>query len=328
MLSELYRNPWTNSQKHDIGTEPPWIQLYTSEQVAMGKSTLIQRDIQSIRKKHQKKQSMKFVLHLIIMNRFWSYHPCSNDSKGADIDEKNTLIIYHLNISSCVSKQMNDFLFELLFLQHINSNSRTTQCFHVNSNMIFLIEIPSTLDELNSTLSFKQFFYLLFSTVQFPTVQVSNQNNEFVFEKEAQYTIKWMQEFYNGNLKKRVIDPDAMANLEKDKMKRFMEKYFKDISRSNPAHQLSFFKYLYQQLIPLKNKFFETDPKSAQWKHDITNSVIEMAKMLCCRQYNNIKLNVEEKEQKIESTGQEEFYLCEKWHNSKECCYLVNQDGG
>ncbi|ETO00340.1 hypothetical protein RFI_37107, partial [Reticulomyxa filosa] len=55
MLSELYRNPWTNSQKHDIGTEPPWIQLYTSEQVAMGKSTLIQRDIQSIRKKHQNK---------------------------------------------------------------------------------------------------------------------------------------------------------------------------------------------------------------------------------------------------------------------------------
>ncbi|ETN97447.1 hypothetical protein RFI_40082, partial [Reticulomyxa filosa] len=95
----------------------------------------------------------------------------------------------------------NDFLFELLFLQHINSNSQITQCFHANSNMIFLIEIPSTLDELNSTLSFKQFFYLLFSTVQFPTVQVSNQNNEFVFEKEAQYTIKWMQEFYNGNLK-------------------------------------------------------------------------------------------------------------------------------
>ncbi|ETO04602.1 hypothetical protein RFI_32794 [Reticulomyxa filosa] len=127
---------------------------------------------------------------------------------------------------------MNDFLFELLFLQHINSNSRTTQCFHVNSNMIFLIEIPSTLDESSPTLSFKQFLY-----------------QQFV---------------------------------------------------------------LLAQSPLLKNKLPGTDLKSAQWKHDITNSVLEMA------QYKNTTLKVHDKE---------EFYLCEKWHNSKECCYLVNQNG-
>ncbi|ETO00472.1 hypothetical protein RFI_36972 [Reticulomyxa filosa] len=55
LLSQLYRNLWTNNQKHDIGTKPPWIQLYTSEQVAMGKSTLIQRDIQRIREIHRAK---------------------------------------------------------------------------------------------------------------------------------------------------------------------------------------------------------------------------------------------------------------------------------
>ncbi|ETO05594.1 hypothetical protein RFI_31801, partial [Reticulomyxa filosa] len=116
-------------------------------------------------------------------------------------------------------------------------------------------------------------------------------------------------------------------------MRRFMESHFNEISKSNPAHQCSFFKYLYRQFVPLvqskllKDQFLETDTKSIQWRHEVTKSVIEMAKILCCRQYNNIKLNVEEKEQKIESTGQEGFYLCEKWHDSKECCFLINQDG-
>ncbi|ETO02421.1 hypothetical protein RFI_35015, partial [Reticulomyxa filosa] len=109
MLSELYRNQWTNSRAHDIATEPPWIQLYTSERVAMGKSTLIQRDIQRIREIHKTKTIHEICVAfnstdidwMKIMDRFWSYHPCSNDMKDADIDEENTLIIYHLNISSC-----------------------------------------------------------------------------------------------------------------------------------------------------------------------------------------------------------------------------------
>ncbi|ETN98871.1 hypothetical protein RFI_38616, partial [Reticulomyxa filosa] len=132
MLSQLYRNQWTNNRVHDISTEPPWIQLYTSEQVAMGKSTLIQRDIQRIREIHTTKTvheicvafNSKDIDWVTIMNRFWSHHPC------VDIDEENTFIVYHLNISSCVSKEINDFLFELLFLQHINSSSQMSQCFH------------------------------------------------------------------------------------------------------------------------------------------------------------------------------------------------------
>ncbi|ETO00767.1 hypothetical protein RFI_36673, partial [Reticulomyxa filosa] len=130
----------------------------------------------------------------------------------------------------------------------------------------------------------------------------------------------------------RDIDPDTMLDLEKSGMRRFMEKYFNEIANSSPAHQRSFFKYLYQQFLSLaqstflKKQFLEADKKSMQWKHEITKSVIEMANILCYHQYNHIKLNVEEIEQKIESTGEEEFYLCEKWHNSKECCFLVNQD--
>ncbi|ETO03419.1 hypothetical protein RFI_33991, partial [Reticulomyxa filosa] len=199
--------------------------------------------------------------------------------------------------------------------------------------MIFLIEIPSTLDHSDFTLSLETFF----STVKFPIVHVSPQNNEFEFGKEAQYVIKWLQEFFNGNLKcsekkQRDIDPDTILDLEKDKMRKFMENHFDEIAKSKPIHQCSFFKYLYQQLRPLvqpklKKQFLEINAKSIQWRHEITKSVIETAKILCCCQYNYIKQNVEEKEQKIESTGQEEFYLCKKWHDSKECCFLVNQDG-
>ncbi|ETO18534.1 hypothetical protein RFI_18732, partial [Reticulomyxa filosa] len=342
MLSKLYRNQWTNNRAHDISTEPPWIQLYTSERVAMGKSRLIQRDIQRIREIHKTKTvheicitfNSKDIDWIKIMDRFWSYHPCSNEMKNMDIGEGNTLIIYHLDISSCVSNRINNFLFELLFLQHINSNSQMSQCFHVNSNMIFLIEIPSTFDRSSPTLSFKQFFYLFFSTVQFPTIQVSSQDNEFEFEKEAQYAIKWMQEFYNGNLKlQQDIDPDTMPDFETNRMKTFMKKHFNAIAKSNPVHQCSFFKYLNQQFKPLakslllKNKFSNADARSVQWRYDITKSVLEMAEILCCRQYNQIKSNPKEKEKKIESTGQEEFFLCKKWRGSKKCCYLVNQNG-
>ncbi|ETN97178.1 hypothetical protein RFI_40353, partial [Reticulomyxa filosa] len=127
------------------------------------------------------------------------------------------------------------------------------------------------------------------------------------------------------------IDPDTMPDLEKGKMRRFMEKHFNEIANSSPAHQRSFFKYLYQQFLPLvqskflKKKFLEADKKSMWWKHEITKSVIKVATISCCCQYNHIKLN-EEKEQKIEGTGREEFYLCEKWHNSKDYYFLVNQD--
>ncbi|ETO11059.1 ring finger protein, partial [Reticulomyxa filosa] len=197
MLSRLYHNNWTNLQSHSIATEPPRIQLYTSKRVGMGKSTLIQRDIEKIRKKHENSTKMVKEIYVAfngkdidwtqIMDNLWSYHPCPKDS----------LIICHLNISSCVSVQINDFLFELLFLQHIDSNSQISQCFHVNSNMIFLIEIPSTLDNLSPN---EMFFNLFSRVIQFPNVEVSNLNNSFEFGMDAQYTIKWMQQYFEGNL--------------------------------------------------------------------------------------------------------------------------------
>ncbi|ETN99390.1 ring finger protein [Reticulomyxa filosa] len=199
MLSQLYRNSWTGAQSYDINIEPPWIQLYTSKRVGMGKSRVIQRDIEKIRSIHsQKDKTVKDVCVAFngkdidweqTMKSLRSYYPCPD----------NSLIIYHLNISSCVSTQINDFLFQLLFLQHIGSNSQISQCFHVNSNMIFLIEIPSTLDDLSFDESIPNFFYLFFSVVQFPVMQVSSQNNPFEFEMEAQQVIKWARPYFDKN---------------------------------------------------------------------------------------------------------------------------------
>ncbi|ETN98024.1 hypothetical protein RFI_39498, partial [Reticulomyxa filosa] len=119
-------------------------------------------------------------------------------------------------------------------------------------------------------------------TVKFPIVQVSPQNNEFEFGKKAQYVIKWLQEFFDENLKcsgkkQRDIDPDTILDLEKDKMRKFMENHFDEIAKSKPIHQCSFFKYLYQQLRPLvqpklKKQFLEINAKSIQWRHEITKS--------------------------------------------------------
>ncbi|ETN98551.1 hypothetical protein RFI_38946 [Reticulomyxa filosa] len=329
ILSQLYRHSSTNTQSRNIDIEPPWIQLYTSERVGMGKSRFIQRDIEKIRKIHQK--SDKIVKDVCVafngkdidweqtMNSLWSYYPCPADS----------LVIYHLNISSCVSTQINDFLFQLLFLQHIDSNSQMPQCFHVNSNMIFLIEIPSTLDELSLN-PFQSFFYSLFSAAQFPTVQVSKQNNPFEFEKEAQDTIKWMWQYFNGDLntffqKKRTTDNPFDACIPDLDGIQLMEKHFAEIGRANLAHQRSFFKYLYQQFAPLVQSPLKE--KAIQSRHVITKSVIDMAKTLYCCSHDYVQPNPTEKSERIESTGDEEFHLCKKWRNTRGF-FLVNQDKG
>ncbi|ETO01002.1 hypothetical protein RFI_36439, partial [Reticulomyxa filosa] len=99
-----------------------------------------------------------------------------------------------------------------------------------------------------------------------------------------------------------------------------MKENFRGIANSIPVHQRSFFKYLYQQFEPLLQPPLKE--KKIQLRSKITKSVIDMAKILCCRQYDHIELNEDEKSEKIESTGEEEFYLCKKWRNSREGWFL------
>ncbi|ETO05158.1 hypothetical protein RFI_32239 [Reticulomyxa filosa] len=72
---------------------------------------------------------------------------------------------------------------------------------------------------------------------------------------------------------------------------------------------ITYFNGISDQIHPIKSLFsnfctnnlinFQTQILNRLNEHDITNSLIEMTKILCCRQY---KYNTE-------STGQEEFYL-------------------
>ncbi|ETO14008.1 hypothetical protein RFI_23361 [Reticulomyxa filosa] len=185
----------------------------------MGKSFKIEQDIASIRKINPKTQVVRVAFNSStmdwksIMEGFWRYHPCTNEEQVQEnligIESKcsqlnyhaDNLVVYHLDISSCVSASMNTFLFELLFLQHINTtlNVPASQCFHVNTNMAFLIEMPFKLNGSNN--DYKKVLYTIFSLSKLPIVKVSKDTNPYVFGPEAQFAIKWMKEFFADNLK-------------------------------------------------------------------------------------------------------------------------------
>ncbi|ETO01122.1 hypothetical protein RFI_36318, partial [Reticulomyxa filosa] len=150
---------------------------------------------------------------------------------------------------------------------------------------------------------------------------------------EAQDTIKWMWQYFNGDLnaivhffkKKRTTDNPFDACITDLNGTQLMEEHFAEIGRANLAHQRSFFKYLYQQFAPLVQSPLKE--KAIQSRHVIMKSVIDMAKTLYCCSYDYVQLNPTEKSERIESTGDEEFHLCKKWRNTRGF-FLVNQDKG
>ncbi|ETN99389.1 hypothetical protein RFI_38091, partial [Reticulomyxa filosa] len=89
-------------------------------------------------------------------------------------------------------------------------------------------------------------------------------------------------------------------------------------------HQRSFFKYLYQQF-PLFNRS-PLNKTTFKLEYNIIKSMINMAKILCCRQYDHIQLSSKEKCEGIESSGEEEFLLYKKWGTLGEGCFFFFQD--
>ncbi|ETN99766.1 hypothetical protein RFI_37701, partial [Reticulomyxa filosa] len=67
-----------------------------------------------------------------LVQNFWRYHPSQSDlaivpnRKISDHD----IIAFHLDLSSSISTEINNFLFELLFLQHVNTGQNILECFH------------------------------------------------------------------------------------------------------------------------------------------------------------------------------------------------------
>ncbi|ETO13643.1 hypothetical protein RFI_23727, partial [Reticulomyxa filosa] len=229
----------------------PLVQLYVSNNVGIGKTYKIRSEIAAIRQLNNNVQNVCVAFNSgtldmeFIIRRLWKYHPCHNKHdivQGIESIEakckkskykKNNLIVYHFDLSSCISNEMNDFLFELLLLQHVDTSLSISDCFHVNKNMAFLIEIPS---KLNNSKDFpKDLLHVLFGKIAFPTIQVDGQSNPFQFEFDA------------GRLQTQDPNPIDIPNLTIAEMEQFMSTKFSHIHSMTPLHRITFFKYLFQQ---------------------------------------------------------------------------------
>ncbi|ETO03184.1 hypothetical protein RFI_34224 [Reticulomyxa filosa] len=351
LIQQLYCNDLQTfaSQNPSINrNNKPFVQLYISDQIGMGKSFKIEQDVALIRSINPKVQAVRIAFNSsaidwnIIMEGFWRYHPCTIGEQVqkniTDIENKcldlnyhaENLVVYHLDISSCVSDSMNTFLFELLFLQHINTtlNVLASQCFHVNTNMAFLVEMPFKLNGSNS--DHKKVLHTIFSLSKLPIIKVSKETNPYVFGPEAQFAIKWMKEFFAGNLKDKDPDIKEIIDLQCTELIEIIKTNCPEIGQASPLHQIAFFKYLFNQFSSLTDSVFlrNEDEESQQWplrfKHEVTKSVIAISTDLSSRLYE--KGDMHNQYSLEESQGEDEFYLCKEWQRSEHFLYLVNQD--
>ncbi|ETO17816.1 hypothetical protein RFI_19494 [Reticulomyxa filosa] len=317
------------------------VQLYESTKVGTGKTWKIQRDIRYLRKKTNKVQSVCIRLNSSdidweeIVETLWNYHPCqlSHASQETIVNvekrvndlnySKDNWIVYHIDVSSCVNKDINDFFFQLLYLQHIDTMNYS---FHVNPNMIFFIEIPSKIDSFSDTSH--NFFYTLFFKMKFP---VKLKPPPFNIGDKGQLSIKWMEEYFAGKLKQpsfvtgilrfftqqtasssRDINVENKINLNPTEISQFMRTYFPDLISLSLWHVTMFFNFLFTQFEVLANSRFLLN-ECIPFRHEATKCAIEFAQDLCFYSYN---------EEDTKKTYTSQFYLCEKWKKSKELLYL------
>ncbi|ETO00762.1 hypothetical protein RFI_36678, partial [Reticulomyxa filosa] len=325
---------------HDKSSRKPFIQLYESNNIGMGKTWKIQADIEEYQEECKiEKICVRFNSSAIdwkwIVNTFWQYHPCKFDhtlednvnnirkKKNQTTSPEDTLVIYHLDISSCINEDMNDFLFQLLYLQHIDTDCSS---FHVNPNMAFFIEIPSQFDSLKGDA--KDILYTLFPKSNFPTITVSKSNNPFYFGKEAQYCVKWIKEldeisksansgFWGWfSSSSRIspetsdIDPDIINDLSREDMISFMESSFEQLS--HPLNYTILFKFLFTQFKILANSKYLTNKQQFQYKQEATKYATAIAQEL----FTNTSIKEDDTQ----------FCLCRKLNRS-ESFYLINHDG-
>ncbi|ETN98803.1 hypothetical protein RFI_38684, partial [Reticulomyxa filosa] len=100
----------------------------------MGKTWKIKHDTEILRQnttKHVEEICVQFNSSDIdweqIVYILWQYYLLQDKQDYVKYSKENCIIVYHLDVSSCVSKNINDFFFQLFFLQHIDTNS---SCFH------------------------------------------------------------------------------------------------------------------------------------------------------------------------------------------------------
>ena len=79
-----------------------------------------------------------------------------------------------MDVSSCALEEMNNMLFNVLFLKHLRTAN--DRCFQVGKNIRFLIEIPTELSGVHALKALipkpHEIFYLLFRPMEFPSIIV------------------------------------------------------------------------------------------------------------------------------------------------------------
>ena len=169
--------------------------------------------------------------------------------------------MYHLDLSSCVSKDINFCLFDIIFVSYIQSSNK---CFKVNhENMHLFIELPSMFDPYlpqlidNITLpnneSTKEYFYILHSPAKFKTNEINQKTNKFSYTKNNHYCAYFLRAFFNSELKDNDPDPTGkMLNSEEIEFVIKNNNEFKDISFI-PLHYKAFWDFLYVNFVQINS---------------------------------------------------------------------------
>ena len=198
-------------------TSLPFVRVYVSDDASVGKTYEIRK---------LAKETNVRLIHIpcntfncdeeFIINRLCSvYENCNvNDNDNNNDNEK---VIFHFNISSYCSKDINVLLFKLLVLKHLScydENGKKGKSFCVTSNHAFFIELPCQLShefkhtKLRTVLNH---FYFIKDDSCVSHVKITNDLNRFKPNGKHIFVLKYLDALSKGLLEikgKKFIDQD------------------------------------------------------------------------------------------------------------------------
>eukprot|EP01083_Nonionella_stella_P073155 197581_1 len=328
MTDDICGTLFNGANDNDIlKNNKPFVQLYQSSAVGMGKSYMIK---QMANKIHQNQDhliripfnSPNIDLDFIVSRLYTCYDGI-----------KSRKTIYHLDISSSATNSVNYVLFSLLFLRYIRTPR--DRIFSVNDNMAFLIEEPTDLASLTYKTVQKE-FYILHAPMQYPIRLANSKTNPFLMDEDAHYAAKFLHHYFKFDLRKEDPDPinqrtGRVQRLTNQQIHQMIRRNFPQILKSSPIRQKAFWEYLYTQFVQvvhsvlLNNEWHRDDHQHFnKWKHLVTESIIDLAEDFSKKLYDSRQKDDEEKKYD-ESDGTEHFHLTKKWQRRSKPIALLNQ---
>eukprot|EP01084_Bolivina_argentea_P175761 304301_1 len=128
------------------------VKLFRSRNVGAGKSFCIQQLANKINQNLNEEDNL---IKIPINGSNINLDFIINRLEQCYDNKKRSKIIYHIDISSSTSQQINFALFNLLYLRYIQNRNKN-KCFSVTNDMLFLIELPSNLATINLKKTKKQ----------------------------------------------------------------------------------------------------------------------------------------------------------------------------